>query len=109
MDFIKSKPKETDKGNWISFNRINVMRLGITYNIDIELVTETYKIHLLTQETINTIKEIINSSKHRLIPPKEELQKYYNTKYNYIYVRHFYYDFDKEKYKIRLIEKYGSN
>ena len=107
MDFIKSKPKETDKGNWISVNRINVTRLGITYDIDIELATETYKIHILTPETIDTINEIINSSKHVLIPPppKEDLQKYYNKKYNDIYVRYFYYDFDKEKYKIRLNER----
>lgn len=97
----KSEPKEFCS-RWVSEHTIH----NSEYIINIKLTTYTFKIHSLTQETINTIKEIIYSSKYASKTLKEDLQKYYDRKHNNIFVYYVFYS-TKNKYCILLIEKNG--
>lgn len=98
---IKTEPKRNSTG-WAS---ICEMLLTTGSKVGIELNTKEYKIHSLTQETLDSIKTILEGKDFGKF--REQSQYYYDNKCNNnnINVDYFYYGPISEKYIIVLEEK----
>ena len=97
---IKTEPKRNDIG-WVSLYEI---RLTTGVKVGIELTTKEYKIHSLTQETLDSIKTILEGKDFGKFRP--QLQYYYDNKCNNnINVDRFFYGGISGKYIIELEEE----